>query len=133
MRFDSRLVSMPVPQMEVEILEAWKHDRTFERSLEQRAGAPRHNLYDGPPFATGLPHYGHALPHTIKDVIPRYQTMKGKLVERRFGWDCHGVPVEFEVEKELALQGKNDIERMGIAAFNEKCRSIVLRYTREWK
>ncbi|PIE05051.1 MAG: isoleucine--tRNA ligase, partial [Spirochaetales bacterium] len=89
--------------------------------------------YDGPPFATGLPHFGHFVPGTIKDIIPRYRTMKGMKVERRFGWDCHGLPVEYEMEKELGISGKTEIEKFGVSRFNESCRSIVLRYTAEWR
>ena len=90
-------------------------------------------FYDGPPFATGLPHFGHFVPGAIKDIIPRYATMKGKRVERRFGWDCHGLPVEYEVEKEIGISGKAAIEKYGVAEFNEICQSIVLRYTSEWQ
>ena len=90
-------------------------------------------FYDGPPFATGLPHYGHLLAGTIKDIVPRYRTMRGLRVERRFGWDCHGLPVEFEMEKQLQLQSRRDIEAYGIDRFNEACRGIVLRYTGEWR
>ena len=104
-----------------------------DRSLEKRRGADEYVFYDGPPFATGLPHYGHLLAGTIKDIIPRYQTMKGKYVDRRFGWDCHGLPVEYEVEQSLKISGKTEIEKLGVDVFNEKCRSIVLRYTQEWR
>ena len=118
---------------EEKILDFWEMHRIFEKSLEQRAGAPLFSFYDGPPFATGLPHYGHILAGTIKDVIPRYKTMKGFYVPRRFGWDCHGLPVENEIEKEYKLHGAAAIESFGIKEFNEACRSIVLRYTQEWK
>jgi isoleucyl-tRNA synthetase len=121
------------PNMEEEILKFWQEHRVFEKSIEQREGCEEYSFYDGPPFATGLPHFGHFVPGTIKDIIPRYQTMKGKKVERRFGWDCHGLPVEYEMEKELGISGKKEIESFGIAKFNESCRSIVLRYTREWQ
>ena len=120
-------------KMEESILEFWKKENIFYRSVAEKNDTNRYFFYDGPPFATGLPHYGHILAGTIKDVIPRYQTMLGKKVERRFGWDCHGLPVEFEAEKELGLKGKQDIEKMGVYKFNEYCRSIVLRYTEEWK
>ncbi len=120
-------------ESERRILAFWEKERIFQRSMEQRADAPEFVFYDGPPFATGLPHYGHLLAGTIKDIVPRYQTMRGNRVERRFGWDCHGLPVECEVEQDLGLGGKTDIEKMGVAAFNEQCRSIVLRYTREWR
>ena len=124
---------MDFPALEREILEFWATHRTFEKSLEQRRGAPEYVFYDGPPFATGLPHYGHLLAGTIKDIVPRYQTMRGNYVSRRFGWDCHGLPVEYEVEQDLKISGKRDIETMGVDVFNERCRSIVLRYTREWR
>lgn len=121
------------PELECEILEFWQNSGIFKKSLEQRKGAPEYVFYDGPPFATGLPHYGHLLAGTIKDVIPRYRTMRGNCVERSFGWDCHGLPVENEMEKVLHLQSKRDIEAYGIDKFNEACRSIVLRYTSEWE
>ncbi len=119
--------------LEEDLNQSWERERTFERSLEQRRGGAEFVFYDGPPFATGLPHYGHLLAGTIKDVVPRYRTMRGFYVERRFGWDCHGLPVEYEMEKELALQSRRDIESYGIARFNEACRSIVLRYVGEWR
>ena len=119
--------------MEVQILKRWEDGRVFERSVSQRDGAPEFVFYDGPPFATGLPHFGHFVPGTIKDVVPRYHTMRGKKVERRFGWDCHGLPVEYEMEKELGISGKRQIEEYGVGNFNEACRSIVLRYTEEWR
>ncbi len=120
-------------ELEAEILAFWEAHKTFEKSLEQRKGAKEFVFYDGPPFATGLPHYGHLLAGTIKDIVPRYQAMRGHYVERRFGWDCHGLPVEFEMEQELKISGKREIEQLGVDVFNEKCRSIVLRYTREWR
>jgi len=121
------------PQMEEEILKFWADNHIFERSIENRDGAEEFVFYDGPPFATGLPHFGHFVPGTVKDIIPRYQTMKGRKVSRRFGWDCHGLPVEYEMEKELGISGKAEIENYGVAKFNEACRSIVLRYTGEWR
>ncbi|MFQ3619503.1 MAG: isoleucine--tRNA ligase [Spirochaetales bacterium] len=121
------------PQLEEEILSFWETNNTFKKSIELREGSEEYVFYDGPPFATGLPHFGHFVPGTIKDIIPRYQTMRGKKVERRFGWDCHGLPVEYEMEKELGISGKREIESFGIAKFNESCRSIVLRYVREWR
>ncbi|MCF7806326.1 MAG: isoleucine--tRNA ligase [Simkaniaceae bacterium] len=123
----------PFPARETKILKFWKTHSIFEKSVRNRAQAPLFSFYDGPPFATGLPHYGHLLAGTIKDVIPRYKTMKGFRVPRRFGWDCHGLPVENEIEKAKGLSGASTIEKYGIAAFNEECRSIVLRYTEEWK
>mgnify|MGYP003798964907 CR=1 FL=1 len=119
--------------MEEEILKFWEEHKIFQRSINEREGSPEFVFYDGPPFATGLPHFGHFVPGTIKDSIPRYKTMKGFKVERRFGWDCHGLPVEYEMEKELGISGKKQIEDYGIAKFNEACRSIVLRYTKEWR
>ncbi len=121
------------PSREEEVLHFWKSHQLFERSVEQRKGCPLFSFYDGPPFATGLPHYGHLLAGTIKDVIPRYKTMKGFWVPRRFGWDCHGLPIENEIEKLQQLSGATSIEKFGIANFNEECRKIVLRYTGEWK
>ena len=121
------------PKIEEDILEYWESNKTFEKSVENRKDAEEFVFYDGPPFATGLPHYGHLLAGSIKDVIPRYQTMRGKKVERTFGWDCHGLPVEYEMEKELKLSGKKDIEEYGVDKFNEACRGIVLRYTKEWE
>ncbi len=121
------------PKMEEEILKFWQEQDIFTKSIEEREGCEEYVFYDGPPFATGLPHFGHFVPGTIKDIVPRYQTMKGKKVERRFGWDCHGLPVEYEMEKELGISGKKEIEDFGVAKFNESCRSIVLRYTAEWR
>jgi isoleucyl-tRNA synthetase len=119
--------------VEKDILGFWDDNQTFKKSQELRADAEEFVFYDGPPFATGLPHYGHLLAGTIKDIVPRFQTMKGRYVERRFGWDCHGLPVEYEVEQDLEISGKKDIEKMGVDVFNEHCRSIVLRYTKEWR
>ena len=118
---------------EEEILKLWEEKQCFKKSLENRKDCEEFVFYDGPPFATGLPHYGHLLAGTIKDVVPRYQTMRGKYVERTFGWDCHGLPVENEMEKELDLRDKKEIENYGIDKFNEACRGIVLRYTSEWE
>ncbi|MCC5832307.1 MAG: isoleucine--tRNA ligase [Chlamydiales bacterium] len=118
---------------EERILRFWKEEEIFQKSLHNRKEGPSFAFYDGPPFATGLPHYGHLLAGTIKDVIPRYKTMKGYYVPRRFGWDCHGLPVENEIEKAFSLSGAPSIEEFGIAKFNEECRKIVLRYTSEWK
>ncbi|MBN2876017.1 MAG: isoleucine--tRNA ligase [Spirochaetales bacterium] len=121
------------PALEEAVLAFWKEHGIFEKSVSDREGSPEYVFYDGPPFATGLPHFGHFVPGTIKDIIPRYKTMKGFQVERRFGWDCHGLPVEYEMEKELGISGKKQIEDYGVANFNEACRSIVLRYTNEWR
>ncbi|MBU0458042.1 class I tRNA ligase family protein [Patescibacteria group bacterium] len=122
-----------LPKMEEGILQYWKEEDIFKRSVAQRENSENFSFYDGPPFATGLPHYGHLLAGTIKDVIPRYQTMKGKRVERRFGWDCHGLPVENLIEKENKIAGHKEIQDMGIRKFNELCCSSVQRYTKEWR
>lgn len=125
------------PELESEVLAYWAEDRTFEASVEQRPsgehGANEFVFYDGPPFANGLPHYGHLLTGYVKDIVPRYQTMRGRRVERRFGWDCHGLPAEFEAEKLLGIKHKNQIEAMGVGEFNDACRTSVLRYTAEWR
>jgi isoleucyl-tRNA synthetase len=121
------------PKLEEEVLAFWEQNDIFKKSVSRQEGAEEYVFYDGPPFATGMPHFGHFVPSTIKDIIPRYQTMKGKRVERRFGWDCHGLPVENLIEQELGLNSKTDIERYGVAEFNEACRASVLRYTREWR
>ncbi len=121
------------PKQEEKVLKFWEDNNIFKKSISQREGAEEYIFYDGPPFATGLPHFGHFIPSTIKDIIPRYQTMKGKHVERRFGWDCHGLPVENLIEKELGINSKHEIEAYGVANFNEKCRDSVLRYTAEWR
>lgn len=120
-------------EREQRILKFWEQNRIFEKSIEARQQNPFFVFYDGPPFATGLPHYGHLLAGTIKDVVPRYKTMKGFCVPRRFGWDCHGLPVEQEIEKSHNLSGAASIEAFGIANFNEECRKIVQRYTEDWK
>lgn len=115
------------------ILKFWQDQQIFNRSVKERQQCPHFTFYDGPPFATGLPHYGHLLAGTIKDVVARYKTMRGFYVPRRIGWDCHGLPVEYEIEKTKGLSGAVSIEAFGIANFNEECRKIVLRYTEEWK
>ena len=121
------------PQMEEKVLAFWKERDIFRRSIESRPSDNEYVIYDGPPFATGLPHYGHLVPGTIKDIIPRYQTMKGHRVYRGFGWDCHGLPVENEIEKKLGIHGHAAITEFGVDKFNEECKSIVLRYTNEWE
>jgi len=120
-------------QMEEEILDFWDKSNTFQRSVDKEAPNGDFVFYDGPPFATGLPHYGHLVGNIIKDVVPRYWTMKGYRVERKWGWDCHGLPLENLAEEELGLQTKRDIEDKGIEKFNEYCRSMVLRYSEEWQ
>ncbi|MDO4908717.1 MAG: isoleucine--tRNA ligase [Corynebacterium sp.] len=121
------------PDMEENVLKFWGEDNTFQESLKQREDAPEYVFFDGPPFANGLPHYGHLLTGYVKDIIPRYQTMQGKRVDRVFGWDCHGLPAELEAEKQLGIKDKGQIEDMGLAAFNDYCAKSVLRYTQEWK
>ncbi len=121
------------PELEARILKFWRQENIFRKSVEERPADNEFIFYDGPPFATGLPHYGHLLAGTIKDVIPRYKTMQGYRVERRFGWDCHGLPVEYEIEQTLGLKGRPDIEEFGVGNFNEECRKIVLRYASEWR
>ena len=120
-------------EAEVEVLKTWEEKNIFEKTLAKSDRTSPFVFYDGPPFATGLPHYGHLLAGTIKDIIPRYWTMRGRYVERRFGWDCHGLPVEMELERALGVSGKTEIERFGISNFNDECRKIVLRYTEEWE
>ncbi len=168
-RFNLPKGAVSFPQIEKMVLDFWKEERIFEKSLERNIErniekTPKEDIaqnvniphkketeknqkrdtaslqdervfvfYDGPPFATGLPHFGHFVPNTVKDVIPRYQTMKGRYVERRFGWDCHGLPVEFEAQQELGLKGRDEILSYGIDKFNEYCRSIVLRYATQWR
>ena len=122
------------PRLEEEILAFWKTDRTFEESLRIRKGQGRDFVfYDGPPFANGLPHYGHVLTGYVKDVVPRYKTMRGYHVGRRFGWDCHGLPAEMEMEKAVGIHGRNQIQEYGIDRFNEGCKSLVLKYVDEWE
>ena len=115
------------------MLELWQKLDAFQESNRRRQGAPEFVFYDGPPFATGTPHYGHLLAGTIKDIVPRYWCMRGYHVERRFGWDCHGLPIENLAQDALGLKGAPDIRKIGIAAFNEKCRSMVQRYVAEWR
>lgn len=118
---------------EKRVLKFWHDNRIFYKSIEEKVDRPFFSFYDGPPFATGLPHYGHLLAGTIKDVVARYMTMRGYCVPRPNGWDCHGLPVESEIEKAHNLSGAKAIEDYGIAKFNSECRSIVLRYTAEWR
>ena len=121
------------PALELEVLDYWCRDDTFRASIARRDGAAEYVFYDGPPFANGLPHYGHLLTGYVKDIVPRYRTMRGYKVERRFGWDTHGLPAELEVERQLGITDKSQIDDMGIAAFNDACRASVLRYTDEWQ
>lgn len=121
------------PDLEVEVLDYWDRDDTFRASIEQRDGAEEYVFYDGPPFANGLPHYGHLLTGYVKDIVPRYQTMRGYKVERRFGWDTHGLPAELEVQRQLGITEKSQIEELGIDKFNEACRASVMKYSEEWR
>ncbi|MDQ1605852.1 MAG: isoleucyl-tRNA synthetase, partial [Microbacteriaceae bacterium] len=121
------------PDIETGILAFWKQDGTFEASVEQRDGCEEWVFYDGPPFANGLPHYGHLLTGYAKDLFPRFQTMRGKQVHRRFGWDTHGLPAELEAMRQLGITEKSQIEEMGIEAFNAAARESVLKYTKEWE
>ena len=121
------------PKMEEEVLHFWQDQKIFQAQDKLRKDAEEFSYYDGPPFANGLPHYGHLLANTIKDTVPRYWIMKGYKIVRRFGWDCHGLPVEFEIEKREHLKGRPDILKMGLAKFNETCRESVLHYAQEWQ
>ena len=121
------------PKMEEEILRIWEERGTFSKSLERNRDKERYTFYDGPPFATGLPHYGHLLAGIIKDIVPRYQTMRGKYVERRFGWDTHGLPIEALAQEALGVAGAPEIKALGVDKFNEQCRSMVLKYVNEWE
>lgn len=126
-------MSIDFPQEEEKVLKKWKEIKAFERQLELSKGRKPYTFYDGPPFATGLPHYGHLLTSTIKDIIPRYWSMKGYHVERRFGWDTHGVPIEYEIDKKFGLSGKSAVMDMGLEKYNAECRAIVMRYAGEWR
>jgi isoleucyl-tRNA synthetase len=121
------------PELETEVLDYWATDDTFRASIERRDDAPEYVFYDGPPFANGLPHYGHLLTGYVKDIVPRYRTMRGYKVERRFGWDTHGLPAELEVQRQLGITDKAQIEQMGIEKFNDACRASVLKYAGEWQ
>lgn len=121
------------PALETDVLDYWERDDTFRASIARRDDAPEYVFYDGPPFANGLPHYGHLLTGYVKDIVPRYRTMRGYKVERRFGWDTHGLPAELEVQRQLGITDKAQIEEMGIEKFNDACRASVLKYTDEWR
>ncbi|MEW6899858.1 isoleucine--tRNA ligase [Trueperella pyogenes] len=131
-RPESAVASPNFPKLEEDILAYWEKDDTFQASIDQRTG-DEFVFYDGPPFANGLPHYGHLLTGYVKDVVARYQTQQGKKVDREFGWDTHGLPAELEAEKVLGIEDKSEIETMGIEKFNDACRTSVLTYTKEWK
>ncbi|MEW6906078.1 isoleucine--tRNA ligase [Trueperella pyogenes] len=131
-RAENAVASPNFPKLEEDILAYWEKDDTFQASIDQRTG-DEFVFYDGPPFANGLPHYGHLLTGYVKDVVARYQTQQGKKVDREFGWDTHGLPAELEAEKVLGIEDKSEIETMGIEKFNDACRTSVLTYTKEWK
>lgn len=121
------------PELEEQVLKYWKENNTFKTSIAQREGAEEYVFYDGPPFANGLPHYGHLLTGYVKDIVPRFRTMAGYKVDRRFGWDTHGLPAELEAEKQLGIKNRAEIDDMGLAEFNAYCKKSVLQYTQEWK
>src|ERR1035437_1080623 len=123
----------PIALREEAILAFWDKQKIFQKTLAKKSSKGKFTFYDGPPFANGLPHYGHIVSGTIKDVIPRFKTMQGFHVTRRWGWDCHGLPIENLIEKELGLKSKKDIEEYGIEKFNKAARESVLRYYDEWK
>jgi len=122
-----------IKEIEKEIMEFWEKDKTFEKSLKKTEKCKPYIFYDGPPFATGLPHYGSLLPSVLKDVFPKFFTMLGRYVKRTWGWDCHGLPIESIAEKDLKINSKDEIEKMGIKKFNDYCRSKVLTYDKEWR
>lgn len=123
----------PIAAREEEILAFWEREKIFEKSLEKPSPEGEYVFYDGPPFATGLPHYGHLLQSALKDAIPRYRTMRGYHVARRWGWDCHGLPLENQIEQELGIKTKRGIEELGVEKFNNAAQSAVLRYAGDWK
>ena len=125
--------SVSFPEIEEEILIKWNKEKTFMESLSNRKDSKEYVFYDGPPFANGLPHYGHLLTGFVKDIIPRFQTMMGSKVDRRFGWDCHGLPAEMESEKELGISGRKQIQEFGVENFNNHCKESVMKYTKEWE
>src|SRR3989338_9295656 len=122
-----------VAKREEGTLAFWNERKIFEKTLEKEAPKGEYVFYDGPPFATGLPHHGHIVASTLKDIIPRYFTMKGRYVSRRFGWDCHGLPIEQEIDKKFAMSASDFVAQNGIKKYNQECRAIVMRYTAEWE
>lgn len=118
---------------EHKVLDFWREKKIFQRSLKQTENSEPYIFYDGPPFATGLPHHGHLVGSILKDAVPRYFTMKGRYVHRRFGWDCHGLPIEHEIDKSLGMSSREAVEKLGIKGYNDECRSIIQRYTSEWE
>ncbi|KAI4153458.1 MAG: hypothetical protein LQ340_002299 [Diploschistes diacapsis] len=126
-------MSIDFPKEELTVLELWDKVDAFQHQVKLSSNRPPFTFYDGPPFATGLPHYGHLLASTIKDIIPRYWSMKGYHVERRFGWDTHGLPIEHEIDKKFGMSGSAVVEKLGLAGYNAECRAIVMRYADEWR
>ncbi|XP_053518770.1 isoleucine--tRNA ligase, cytoplasmic isoform X4 [Artibeus jamaicensis] len=135
--WSAKMIQVPenidFPAEEEKILKFWSEFNCFQECLKQSKHRPKFTFYDGPPFATGLPHYGHILAGTIKDIVTRYAHQSGFHVDRRFGWDCHGLPVEYEIDKLLGIRGPEDVAKMGIMEYNNQCRTIVMRYSTEWK
>jgi isoleucyl-tRNA synthetase len=121
------------PEFEKEVIEFWKSDNSFIKSIENKKESPIYSFYDGPPFANGLPHYGHLLTGFIKDTDARYRTMRGHYVPRNFGWDCHGLPVEMEIEKMIKVSGQQGVKKFGISKFNVLCRDSAMKYSSEWE
>src|SRR3954471_11623490 len=120
-------------EQEEAMLKLWEQEKTFQKSIDQRKGAETFSFYDGPPFANGLPHFGHSLVTSIKDSVLRYKTMRGYYVPRRNGWDCHGLPVEYAIEKEFGVSGKKQIMELGLEKFNAACRDSIFQYKAEWE
>jgi isoleucyl-tRNA synthetase len=118
---------------EEETLALWNQINAFETLQDLSADRPKYTFYDGPPFATGMPHYGHLLVSTIKDCILRYWSMQGYLIERRFGWDTHGLPIEYEIDKKLGMSARDAVQKLGLAGYNAECKGIVMRYADEWR
>ena len=115
------------------VLDFWQKEKVFQQSLANTENGEPYIFYDGPPFATGLPHHGHLVGSILKDAVPRYWTMKGRYVQRRFGWDCHGLPIEHEIDKSLGMSSLEAVEKLGVKGYNDECRGIVQRYTAEWE
>ena len=130
---DPLVPSPNLPALENRIIEFWRKDDTFRASIAQRESDPEYVFYDGPPFANGLPHYGHLLTGFVKDVVPRFRTMCGQKVDRRFGWDTHGLPAELEAMRELGMSEKHEIEQMCVGQFNAAAEASVLKYTKDWE
>ena len=130
---ESENTSFSFVKSEHKILDFWKENDIFKKSLDQTRKGKPYIFYDGPPFATGLPHHGHLLASTLKDIVPRYFTMKGRYVERRFGWDCHGLPIEHEIDKKLGMSAQDAVKQFGVKGYNDECRGIVQRFTNEWE